>query len=167
MRTQDSNRLIKHGMTAMLVALLAGFGLMFFMLGGVSLWPLPAFIQWDLPGTVQGWRSLHLGMMMNGMMAVVLGIAGRSLAVTDHGSSIVSWGTIVAVWGNFCFYLFGMFAPNHGLTMGANRLGEASLAGSLAFLPAFIGVVTLPVALIVLLGSKSNSIFQSNSGRAQ
>lgn len=47
-----------------------------------------------------------------------------------------------------------MFAPNHGLTLQDNRLGEASLAGALAFAPALVGAITLIWALLVVLRSE-------------
>jgi hypothetical protein len=149
-----SHRLIKNGIAAMIVALLGGFMLTFSMLGGISLSPLPIFISYTLPGTVPGWRAVHLGMMLNGMMAVLLGLALRWLLVSARGAAIVAWGTIIAVWGNFCFYLFSMFGFNHGLTLGDNRLGPGNWAGALAFLPAIVGAVTLLVALFVMVRAK-------------
>ncbi len=70
MHHQDSNSLIKHGLAAMMVALMAGMCLIFAMIGGISLSPLPVFLEWTIPGTVQGWRAVHIGMLMNGMMAI-------------------------------------------------------------------------------------------------
>lgn len=154
MNTLYSHRLIKNGILAMLFSLVAGFMLIFSMLGAISLSPLPIFIDASIPGTPQGWRIVHLGMMMNGLMAILLGASLRWLSVSTRGAAIVSWGTIIAIWGNFTFYLFGMFAPNHGLTWQTNRLGEANLAGAIAFFPALLGAVTLFVALIVLLQAK-------------
>lgn len=164
MRNQDSYRLIKHGLAAMIVALLAGFGLIFAMIGGISLSPLPVFFQWDIPGTLQGWRSLHLGMLMNGLMAILLGVVLRFFAISSVGAATIAWGVILAIWGNFSFYLFGMFAPNHGVTLQANRLGEASLSGALAFYPAFIGIVTLMAALLMLLFAKPNALATTTFG---
>ena len=154
MRNGASNRLIKHGLAAMIVALLAGFVLIFSMVGAISLSPLPIFIHFDMPGTPQGWRIVHLGAMLNGLMAVLLGVAMRWVAVTERGAAIVSWGTITAIWANIGFYVFGMFAPNHGVTLQSNRLGEANLAGVVAFVPAFVGAFTLLVALVVLFRAK-------------
>jgi hypothetical protein len=151
---RGSHLLIKNGLSAMLVALLGGFMLTFVMLGGISLSPLPLFFGMELPGTVAGWRSVHLGMMLNGIMAVVLGFALRRLIVTEFGAALVTWGTLIAIWGNFCFYLFSMFGQNHGLTLGSNRLGEGNWAGALAFIPAIVGAVTLLTAVVVLLRAK-------------
>lgn len=146
--------LIKHGIAAMIVALLGGFMLTFEMLGGLSFSPLPIFIGMEMPGTVAGWKAVHLGMLMNGMMAIVLGLALRALAIDAKGSGVVAWCVLIAVWGNFCFYLFSMFGYNHGLSLGGNRLGEGNWAGAAAFLPAIVGAVTLLVALVVMLRAK-------------
>ena len=153
MNTLHSHRLVKNGIVAMLISMLAGFMLIFSMIGAISFSPLP-LIDASIPGTPQGWRMVHLGMMMNGLMAILLGLSLRWLIVTARGAAIVSWGTIITIWGNFTFYLFGMFAPNHGVTLQANRLGEANLAGVIAFFPALLGAVTLFVVLIILLRAK-------------
>ncbi len=149
-----SNRMIKNGLAGMLVALLGGFMLVFVMVGGISLSPVPVLIEADLPGTVAGWRAVHIGMMMNGLMAILLGACLRWFAVGATAAAWVSWGTIVAVWGNFCFYLFAMFAPNRGVTLLGNRLGEGNLAGALAFAPALVGAVTLMIAVVILLRAR-------------
>lgn len=150
MQSHYANLLVKHGIVAMLVALVSGFLLIFSMLGGISLSPIPVLIEFDLPGTTQGWRVVHLGMLMNGMMAIILGIAMRFLYLPDRKAFWVSTGTAIAVWANFLFYLFGMFAPNHGLTLEGNRLGGASIAGAFAFFPALFGAITLSYALLLM-----------------
>jgi len=141
----------------MIAALIGGFVLDFFMLGAISLSPAPVSIPISIAGSEPGWRAVHVGGLMNGIMAVALGLAMRRFALTDRDGAIVSWGTIIAVWANLVFYVFGMFAPNHGLTMTDNRLGPANLAGAIAFAPAILGAVTLLVALIVLLRAKPAS----------
>lgn len=151
MTGNTSAALIKHGLAALLVALIGGFMLTFKMLGGISFSPVPLFIEYDLPGTAAGWRAVHLGMLLNGMMAIVLGMVVRLFVLADGSARTVRWGVLIAIWGNFCFYLFSMFGYNHGLTLGSNRLGEGNLAGALAFVPAVIGAVTLITAVIVLL----------------
>ena len=149
-----SHLLVKNGLLAMIIALFCGFGLVFAMVQAISLSPLPIFLDYQIPGTPSGWRMLHLGMLMNGLMAIVVGLCVRSFKLTAATSAVVTWGTLIAVWGNFCFYLFGMFAPNHGLSLQDNHLGEANWAGVLAFIPAFIGALTLIVALAALFRAR-------------
>lgn len=155
MTQRASNRLVKHGVAAMIVALLAGFGLIFSMLGGVSLSPLPVFFELSIPGDPAGWRAVHVGTLMNGLMAILLGVVITRYRLGETASAVVSWGVIIAVWGNFLFYLFGMFAPNHALTVGDNRLGESNLASLIAFFPALLGAITLLLALVVLLAARA------------
>ncbi len=154
---KTSESLIKNGLAGLLLALIGGFMLTFKMLGGISFSPVPLFIDYDLPGTVAGWRAVHLGMLLNGMMAIVLGMVVRLFVLDDSQSSIVRWGVLIALWGNFCFYLFSMFGYNHGLTLGGNRLGEGNWAGAAAFVPAVVGAVTLIAVVIVLLRSPIKS----------
>lgn len=146
--------LVRHGLAALLVALVSGFGLVFALIGGISLSPIPVFFAWAIPGTMAGWRTLHIGMLTNGIMAIALGFVLNKTVLPAPRRRFVALGTIIAVWGNFAFYLFGMFAPNRGLTLGANAQGAASLAGALAFVPAIIGAITLMAAICVLLGAK-------------
>ncbi|CAA0104188.1 Styrene-oxide isomerase [Zhongshania aliphaticivorans] len=150
MQAYYSGRLIKQGFLALIVALVAGFLLIFSMIGGMSLSPVPILIEFDLPGSIAGWRTVHVGMLMNAIMAIAIGAAMRAVVLEESASYRVFMGTAIAIWCNFAFYIFGMFAPNRGVTLEANRLGEASLAGAAAFLPALLGSVTLIYAAIVM-----------------
>jgi hypothetical protein len=149
-----SNKLIRHGLAGILFSLTAGFILIFSMIGGASLNPIPVFIEFDVPGTIEGWRGVHIGMMMNGIMAVTFGCAMRAVNLSKTQTFRVFSGTVIAVWGNCMFYVLGMFAPNHGITMEANALGEASIVGTLAFFPALIGAITLFYAVISMLSAE-------------
>jgi len=154
MTDRHATRLIRNGIAVMVAALFGGFVLDFFMLGAISLSPAPISIPVSIAGSEGGWRAVHVGGLMNGVMAVALGLAMRRFALTDRDGAIVSWGAIIAIWGNLAFYVFGMFAPNHGLTLAGNRLGPGNLAGAIAFAPAILGAVTLLAALVVLLRAK-------------
>lgn len=151
MNADSCSLLFKHGLLAVLVALLAGFCLIFSMIGEISFSPLPFGIPIEMPGTPAGWRVVHLGMLLNGFMALIFGAVLRHLAFENKAPKRIALFTVIAVWGNFCFYIFGMFAPNHGVTMGGNRLGEGNWAGALAFLPALIGAVTLIYAVMAMM----------------
>jgi len=155
MQSRLAHLLLKNGLAAMLVALVGGFALTFFMIGGLSLPPTSIVLPLHLPGTLQGWRAVHTGTMLNGVMAVAIALAMPRLILSEFQARLVAYGTITAIWGNTCFYVMSQFAPNHGLTLQGNTLGPASLAGTLAFLPAFAGAITLIAALITLLRAKA------------
>jgi hypothetical protein len=141
----------QNGLLAIFVGLVGGFVLVASLIGGISASPLPIFLSIKVPGSSSGWLSFHLGMLMNGMMALLLERILNSRSVSHLKSSAICWGVIIAVWGNCAFYLFTMFAPNRGLTSDANTFGAASLSGYLAYFPALAGAIGLMLATILLL----------------
>lgn len=156
MQNYYSHRLIKHGVVLMLIGLAGGFGLIFSMLGGISLNPIPAFIEWDIPGTTRGWRTLHLGCLMNGIMALAIACSMRAVHVADDQARKVFMGTAIAIWCNLAFYWFGMFAPGKGLTLQDNHFGEANLAGFITFGTGVLGAITLAYALTIILRAEEH-----------
>ena len=155
---QGHQRLMQqNGLAAIFVGLVGGFVLVASLIGGISASPLPLFLSLRVPGTSSGWLGFHLGMLMNGMMALVLERTLNTRAVSRLKSTTICWGVIVAVWGNGAFYLFAMFAPNRGLTSDANVFGPASLFGYLSYFPAIVGAIALMLATLLLLFSPSAS----------
>ena len=156
MQNYYSHRLIKHGVVLMLIGLAGGFALIFAMIGGISLNPIPAFIEWDIPGTARGWRTLHVGSLMNGIMAIAIACGMRAVHVADDQARKVFLGTATAIWCNLAFYWFGMLAPGKGLTLQANQLGEASMSGYIAFGTGVLGAIALTYALIIILRAEEH-----------
>lgn len=69
--------MIGHGLLVTLVAMLAGFMLIFKLIGGLEIWPgnilsIPAY------GTVDGWVRAHSGGAMNGILVIVIAL-GKSV----------------------------------------------------------------------------------------
>lgn len=145
-----SRMLQQHGLLAILVGLIGGFALVAVLIGGLSASPLPVFIELHVPGSARGWIGFHLGMLMNGILALVLDrvLVERELSRTRR--NLIAGGIVLAVWGNCAFYLFSMFAPNRGLTAGSNALGSANVFGDLAYYPAIAGAIALIVAVSLL-----------------
>lgn len=150
-RQRQQRLLQQNGLLAIFIGLVGGFVLVASLIGGISASPLPLFVSLRVPGTSSGWLSFHLGMLMNGMMALVLERTLSTRTVTRLKSATICWGVIIAVWGNAAFYLFSMFAPNRGLTSDANLFGPPSLSGYLAYFPAIAGAIGLILATVLLL----------------
>ncbi|MBI1262332.1 MAG: hypothetical protein GC184_11465 [Rhizobiales bacterium] len=142
--------MLKNGLAIVLLGLIGGFFLIFSMLGMISLSPLPFNIDYQIPGNASQWRAVHVGNLMNGLMAIIFALALSHLTLTEGAKKFVCYGTIAAIWGNAAFYVFGVFAPNHGITLGDNVLGEGNWAGVLAFSPAFVGAFILIAVVIVM-----------------
>jgi hypothetical protein len=148
-RQRHQRLMQQNGLLAIFIGLVGGFVLVASLIGGISASPLPLFVSLRVPGTSSGWLSFHLGMLMNGMMALVLERTLNTRAVSRLKGATVCWGVIIAVWGNGAFYLFSMFAPNRGLT--SNVFGPPSLFGHLAYFPAIAGAIGLMLATLLLL----------------
>ena len=141
--------LIGHGALVAVVGLLAGFGLLFALLGEVAIWPLPG-IEAQVPGSVRGWQAAHVGGLLNGVMMVAFAFCLPKLGLNGPRLRWVTWGLVYTGWANTVFYWLGNLAPNRGLSGGDNALGEGSLAGFLAYLPAATAtVVTMACGLAI------------------
>ncbi|REJ85726.1 MAG: hypothetical protein DWQ36_22685 [Acidobacteria bacterium] len=141
--------LVLHGALVVAVGLVAGFGLLFELLGEVAIWPLPG-PQVDIPGSVRGWQAAHVGGLLNGVLMLVGASFLGVLPFSQRGRAIFAWGLVFTGWANTVFYWFGNVAPNRGLSGGDNALGEGTTAGFVAFLPAALASVVTLVAMIVL-----------------
>ena len=80
--------MIGHGLLVILVAMFAGFMLMFSLLGGFELWP-GHFLPFRVYGTSEGWVRAHSGGAMNGF-----GPGSGSLTAIRFGDSSGTTGRI-------------------------------------------------------------------------
>ncbi|MDX1382468.1 MAG: hypothetical protein R3190_02435 [Thermoanaerobaculia bacterium] len=143
-------RIIGHGALVMVVALFAGFGLMFALLGEIAIWPVPWTADVQIPGTPRGWRAAHVGGLTNGVMMVAVALCLPLLAMTEGRQRWVCRAMIFTGWANTVFYLFGNLAPNRGLSGGDNAFGPGTAAGLIAYVPAAIATVVTISALAVV-----------------
>ncbi|MEO9601259.1 hypothetical protein [Parasphingorhabdus sp.] len=158
MLTRFQRIMFLNGLTICLIGLIGGFLLIFSILGGISLSPVPLVLDYQIPGTPAAWKAVHVGNIMNGLMAIIFALALPKLTLTRAAKKFVAYGTILTIWGNACFYVFGVFAPNRGLSLGDNSLGEGNWAGVLAFTPAFIGALVLIAVVIVMIKGISKDV---------
>lgn len=143
----EARRLAGHAALVMAAGLIAGFCLGFVAIGGFILDPLPS-ARFDFPGSEKGWRAMHVGSLLNGVMAMaVAGIIDRAIASAKARAWIAN-GLVFAIWANTVFYLFANFAANRGLSPWDNAAGPGNLAGLIAFTPAAFGAF---LSLILML----------------
>ncbi len=154
-----SCRLVRQGFWALLVALISGFTLIFSMIGGVSLSPIPLHIPVDIPGTTEGWRTVHTGMLMNALMAISIGSSVRLLGVDGDSSRKIFLGCSIAIWGNMCLYVFCKLTPNNRIPLHSNALGEATPSGDIAIIPALMRAVPSLYSVHIVLLSKPSTRF--------
>jgi len=138
-----------HGMLVILVAMFAGFMLMFSLTGGFEVWPgtilsIPVF------GTTDGWIRAHTGGVTNGLLVLGVAYVLPHLNLTAAKEKFVAYGFVYVAWSFTVFYWFGNAAGNRALTLGDNPLGETDVLGVIGFLPALPSVF-LVIALLVIV----------------
>ena len=139
-----------NGLLVLLVAMLAGFGLGFSLTGGIELYP-GYVVPLEMPGTTDGWARMHTGAITNGLLVIVVALLMPGLGLAERSQRRIGWTLVAVAWANIGFYFFGNLAANRGLSLGDNRLGEASTSGTLAFLPAYIAAFVTLWLLVLLI----------------
>lgn len=150
--------MVGHGLLVVLVSMLAGFMLMFSLIGGFEIWP-GTVLEFGVYGTSEGWVRAHSGGLTNGLLAIAVGLALPILRLSPRMERVMAYGFIYIAWSFTAFYWLGNAAANRSLTMGDSRLGEADLISVLGFLPGlpsvFLVVVLLAIAARSVLGTRS------------
>ncbi len=135
--------MIGNGLLVVLFAMLAGFMLMFTLLGGIEIWP-GKILPIPMYGTAQGWVRAHTGGALNGMLVIVVALALPKLRLSNLMQRFMAYGFIYVAWSFTIFYWLGNASSNRGLSLGPSLLGQPDLIGLLAFLPG------LPSVFLVL-----------------
>lgn len=138
-----------HGILMILCTLLFGVGLWMFLVGGFEIVPT-YIINFNLPGSAEGWRKAHSGPALNGMMVIAVAFV---LPMLEFSAKTAGWLAFIIVgdgWANVAFYFFGNFTPNRGLSFGDNKFGEADIFSTLALGGAYLFGVLAVGALFVI-----------------
>ncbi|MEN8723160.1 MAG: hypothetical protein ABF335_09750 [Alphaproteobacteria bacterium] len=153
---QLRRRLIGHGALLVFAGGVIGFFFLFFLIGKVELWPIPGSIDYQMPGTYDGWRMAHIEGILNGVFlwltAAVLGYlpfgeVGLKRSVT--GLIVVGWTFVIAST------IDPLFLESRGLEFG----GPASnlVAFFLFYVGVLIVMIMMPIIAFKTLFSKQNS----------
>ncbi|MFN2099986.1 hypothetical protein [Altererythrobacter sp. MF3-039] len=141
----------RHGFMVMLVGMIGGFAFAFALIDEVKLWPIPSALADSFPGNPDRWRAVHVGCLLNGIMAVAFAAVADRFAPTTRQAAWIKWGTVTTVWGNASFYIFALMAPNRGLSMDGNALGAGNLAGVISFTSGMVAAFALFAVIIIFL----------------
>ncbi len=154
---QLQRTMIGHGLLVVLVAMFAGFMLMFSLIGGIEFWPgnilsIPTY------GTTDGWVRAHSGGLTNGLLVMAVAFALPKLNLSPLKQKIMAYGFIYVAWSFTLFYWFGNAAGNRALSLGDNPLGQSDLFGVLGFLPGLPSVFLV----VILLAIAAKGVFSSS-----
>ncbi len=151
MRTQQ-RRMIGHGALVILIALAAGFGLVMSLIGGFEVFP-GTIIEFEFPGDTGAWARAHTGGILNGLLVIAGALTIHAMTLADKTASRLTWMLIGTGYANTAFYWGALFAPNHAVTFGDNRLGETNVAAVLGVTPALVFAFITMIAMVILIRS--------------
>ena len=151
--------MLAHGLMVVLVAMFAGFMLMFNLLGGMEIWP-NKIIDVPMYGTSEGWVRAHSGGILNGVLVFIVGLGLPKLNLGNFAQKFTAYGLIYCAWTFTIFYWLGNASSNRGLSIGPSALGEPDFVGLLAFLPGlpsvFIVIIVLALCVKGIFSSPTN-----------
>ena len=142
-------RLIGHAALMLLVAMLAGVGLLMSAIGGLELWP-GHILEIGVPGNTAGWVRPHVGGILNALLVMVVALLLPGLGFASAPARRIGLFMIGTGWANTLFYWAAMWAPNRALTFGDNRLGSSNLASVIGLAPALLFVVLSMIAVAMI-----------------
>lgn len=142
-------RMAGHGILMILSTLIFGVFLWMNLVGGFEI--VPGYIlEFNVPGTPEGWAKAHVGPALNGMMVIAVAFVLPYLQFADKKAKILGYIVVLDGWANVGFYFFGNFAVNRGLSFGDSRLGEGDIFSALALGPAYLfGVLAIGALFII------------------
>ena len=108
-------------------------------------------IEFEFPGETSAWARAHTGGILNGIFVMAIALVIHAMGLAGKTASRLSWMLIGTGYANTAFYWGALFAPNHAVTFGDNRLGESNLAAVLGFTPALVFAVIAMIAMAMLV----------------
>lgn len=138
-----------HGVLMIFCTLLFGLGLWMRLLNGFELFP-GYMLQFNIPGTPEGWARAHVGPALNGMMVIAVAFVLPSLQFSERTRSILGWIVVGDGWSNVIFYFFSNLTPNRGLSFGDNHFGASDIFSVIALAPAYLFGVLAMGALFMI-----------------
>lgn len=142
-------RMIGHAACVLLLAMVAGVGLLVSVLGGLELWP-GHILPLTAPGNSAGWVRTHVGGILNALMVMAVALALPVLDMPERRARRVGAWLVGTAWANTLFYWAAMWAPNRALSFGDNRWGAANLASWIGLAPALVYVLLSLVAVATI-----------------
>jgi len=142
-------RMAGHGILMIFSTLLFGVFLWMNLVGGFEI--VPGYIvNFDVPGTPEGWAKAHTGPALNGVMVIAVAFVLPLLDFTVQTASRLGWIIVLDGWANVGFYFFGNFSGNRGLSFGDSRLGTGDIFSALALGPAYLFGALAMIALLII-----------------
>jgi magnesium-transporting ATPase (P-type) len=139
--------LIGHGALVLLFGFVMGFGFLFFLIGEISLWPIPGKIDYQMPGTYDAWRMAHMEGITNGLM---LWIVAAALPVLAEFVKRIYWVAVTMVVVAWTIVLASAIDPFFPQARGLSFTPQSNFASDVAFFLFYIGIVAVCVVVVIV-----------------
>lgn len=142
-------KMLGHAALILLVAMLAGVGLLVSSIGAIELIP-GRLIAIAIPGNAGAWARTHVGGILNALLIFAVALIVPGLGFSRRTAATLGTIMVGTGWANTLFYWAAMLAPNRALTFAANRFGDANLASVIGLAPALVFVVLSMIAVAMI-----------------
>ncbi len=142
--------LVGHGALVLLFAFVVGFGFVFFLIGNISLWPIPWVIDYQMPGTYDAWRMAHMEGITNGFGLWLLAAVLPLLNLSVKTSRRIAVGMIITAW---TFVVASTIDPLFPNARGLELTSESTFLNDVAFLLFVIGI-GIVIAIMVKIAKQ-------------
>jgi hypothetical protein len=132
-------RMIGHAALILFIGMLAGFGLLMSLIGGIELIP-GTITPISIVGGTDAWVRAHTGGILNALLILGVALALPPLRFQAQAAGRIKWMVVGTGWANTLFYWAALFAPNRALSFASNRFGHSSLASAIGLGPALLFV---------------------------
>jgi len=147
---ERERRMVGHGAIIIFVALASGLGLAMSLIGGWELFP-GFIVNFEVPGDTRAWARTHAGGLMNGLLVLAGALVIHAMKIAEPLAGRLYWMLVGTGYANTIFYWGALFSANRAVTFGDNRLGEATIASVIGFLPAFVFAFITMIAMVFLM----------------
>ncbi|TMH77752.1 MAG: isomerase [Betaproteobacteria bacterium] len=143
-------RMIGHAALILFIGMLAGFGLLVSLIGGIELIP-GTVIPISIFGGTDAWVRAHTGGILNALLILGVALALPLLRFQVQAAGRIKWMIVGTGWANTLFYWAALLAPNRALSFASNRFGHSSFLSAIGLGPAllFVFISLFAVGLLV------------------
>ncbi|MEM9314256.1 MAG: hypothetical protein AAGA95_06480, partial [Pseudomonadota bacterium] len=134
--------LVLNGAGLLLTSVVIGWFYFFFTLGAIDLWPIVTDVPVEIGGDRRAWNMAHLEAITNGLILIVIGLAGPYIRLPAVAQVLLFWGSVAFAWlftlPAFANAVFG----TRGLEFGGGPFPGDVTINNIIFLtgwPAMIG----------------------------
>lgn len=137
--------LIGHGALLVFVGGIIGFAFAFFLIGKITVWPLPWVIEYQLPGTSSSWRMAHMEAILNGFILWIMAAVLAHIPLSIKGLKRATYGMLILAWTFVSASLIDpLFPDSPGLEV------TNVITNNIAFGLFLIGIVVIMTVMAVI-----------------